>query len=85
MRAHHLSSRRNSSYPYQPNQWAMTGEMTGSAGSAQLGGVDQQMVGQGMNRPATIEIRSGYQFDVDGDRGPGVPPLFTICKQKRGG
>lgn len=49
---------------YQPNQWAMAGETAGSAASGQLGGVGQQMVGQGMNRPATIEIRPGYEFNV---------------------
>jgi type IV secretion system protein VirB10 len=47
-----------------PNQWAMAGESAGSAASAQLGGVAQQMVGQGLNRPPTIEIRPGYQFTV---------------------
>ncbi len=49
---------------YQPNQWAMAGETAGSAASGQLGGVGQQMMGQGMNRPPTIEIRPGYQFEV---------------------
>jgi len=49
---------------YQPNQWAMAGEMAGSAGSAQMGGAGQQMIGNGMNRPPTIEIRPGYQFNV---------------------
>jgi len=49
---------------YQPNQWAMAGETAGSAASGQLGGVGQQMAAQGMNRPPTIEIRPGYQFDV---------------------
>ena len=24
----------------------------------------QQMMGQGLNRPPTLEIRPGYQFDV---------------------
>jgi type IV secretion system protein VirB10 len=51
-------------YGYQPNQWAMAGEMAGSGASGQLGGVGQQMTAQGMNRPPTIEIRPGYQFDV---------------------
>jgi type IV secretion system protein TrbI len=49
---------------YQPNQWAMAGEMAGSAASAQMGGVGQQMTGNGLNRPPTIEIRPGYQFNV---------------------
>jgi type IV secretion system protein VirB10 len=49
---------------YQPNQWAMAGETAGSAASGQLGGVGQQMAAQGMNRPPTIEIRPGYQFEV---------------------
>jgi type IV secretory pathway VirB10-like protein len=49
---------------YQPNQWAMAGETAGSAGSAQLGGLGQQMLGQGMNRPPTIEVRPGYEFNV---------------------
>jgi type IV secretion system protein VirB10 len=26
--------------------------------------VGQQIIGQGMNRPPTIEIRPGYQFNV---------------------
>ena len=49
---------------YQPNQWAMAGETAGSAASGQFGGVGQQMMGSGMNRPPTIEIRPGYQFNV---------------------
>jgi type IV secretory pathway VirB10-like protein len=49
---------------YQPNQWAMAGETAGSAASGQLGGIAQQMIGQGMNRPPTIEIRPGYEFEV---------------------
>ena len=49
---------------YQPNQWAMAGEMAGSAGSAQMGALGQQMIGNGLNRPPTIEIRPGYQFNV---------------------
>jgi type IV secretory pathway VirB10-like protein len=49
---------------YQPNQWAMAGEMAGSAASAQMGGVGQQMTGNGLNRPPTIEIRPGYRFNV---------------------
>ncbi len=49
---------------YQPNQWAMAGETAGSAASGQVGSLGQQMMGNGMNRPATIEIRPGYQFNV---------------------
>jgi type IV secretory pathway VirB10-like protein len=49
---------------YQANQWAMSGEMAGSAASAQLGGLGQQMLGNGINRPPTIQIRPGYQFNV---------------------
>jgi type IV secretory pathway VirB10-like protein len=49
---------------YQPNQWAMSGEMAGSAASAQMGALGQQMMGYGMNRPPTLEIRPGYQFNV---------------------
>ena len=49
---------------YQPNQWAMAGQMAGSAASGQVGSLGQQMMGNGMNRPATIEIRPGYQFNV---------------------
>ena len=48
----------------QPHQFAMAGEMAGSAASGQFGSVGQQMVGNGLNRPATIEIRPGYQFTV---------------------
>jgi type IV secretory pathway VirB10-like protein len=49
---------------YQPNQWTMAAETAGSAASAQMGGVGQQMVANGLNRPPTIEIRPGYQFNV---------------------
>ena len=49
---------------YQPNQWAMAGQTAGSAASGQFGALGQQMMGQGMNRPPTIEIRPGYQFNV---------------------
>jgi type IV secretion system protein TrbI len=49
---------------YQPNQWATAGESAGSAASAQMGALGQQRLGNGMNRPPTIEIRPGYQFDV---------------------
>ena len=49
---------------YQPNQWAMSGEMAGSAASSQFGALGQQMIGNGLNRSPTIEIRPGYQFNV---------------------
>jgi type IV secretion system protein TrbI len=45
---------------YQPNQWAMAGP----AASGQFGGLGQQMIGNGLNRPPTIEIRPGYEFNV---------------------
>ena len=49
---------------YQPNQWAMASQTAGSAASGQFGALGQQMMGRGLNRPPTIEIRPGYQFDV---------------------
>jgi type IV secretion system protein VirB10 len=49
---------------YQPNPWAMASQMAGSAAAGQFGSLGQQMMGQGINRPATIEIRPGYQFEV---------------------
>ena len=49
---------------YQPNQWATAGETAGSAASAQMGALGQQRLSNGMDRPPTIEIRPGYQFDV---------------------
>jgi len=49
---------------YHPNQWSMAGEMAGSAASGQFGSLGQQMMAQGVNRPPTIEIRPGYEFDV---------------------
>jgi type IV secretory pathway VirB10-like protein len=52
-------------YGYQqPNQWAISGETAGSAASSQFGALGQQMLGNGINRPPTIEIRPGYQFNV---------------------
>ena len=42
----------------------MAGETAGSAASAQIGGLGQQMMSSSLNRPATIEIRPGYQFNV---------------------
>ena len=49
---------------YQPNQWAMASEMAGAGASAQMGAAGQQMIGNGMNRPPTLDIRPGYQFNV---------------------
>jgi type IV secretion system protein TrbI len=49
---------------YQPNQWAMAGETAGSGASSQMGALGQQIMGPGMNRPATIEVRPGYEFNV---------------------
>jgi type IV secretory pathway VirB10-like protein len=49
---------------YQPNQWAMASQTAGSAASGQFGALGHQMIGQGLNRPTTIEIRPGYEFDV---------------------
>jgi len=48
----------------QPNQFAMAGEVAGSAASNQFGSLGRQMVGNGLNRSATIEIRPGYEFTV---------------------
>jgi type IV secretory pathway VirB10-like protein len=42
----------------------MSGEMAGSATSAQMGALGQQMMERGMNRAPTLEIRPGYQFNV---------------------
>jgi type IV secretory pathway VirB10-like protein len=49
---------------YQPNQWAMAGQTAASAASGQFGGLGQQMIGNGLNHPPTIEIRPGYEFNV---------------------
>ena len=49
---------------YQPNQWAMASRDGWVSASGQFGAVGQQMIGKGMNRPPTIEIRPGYQFNV---------------------
>jgi type IV secretory pathway VirB10-like protein len=49
---------------YQPNQWAMASQSAGSAASGQFGSLGQQMMGEGLNRPATLEIRPGFQFEV---------------------
>ena len=57
---------------YQPNQWAMAGETAGSAGSAQLGGLGQQMLGTGPEPSADDRDQAGLRIQRDGDRGPGV-------------
>lgn len=48
----------------QPSPFAMAGQQAGAGASAQLGAVGQESIRSGMNRPATIEIRPGYQFNV---------------------
>jgi type IV secretory pathway VirB10-like protein len=48
----------------QPNQWAMASQEAGAGASSQFGAVGQQSVSRGMNRPPTIEIRPGYEFNV---------------------
>jgi type IV secretion system protein TrbI len=40
------------------------GETAGSTASGQFGGAGQQMMEHGMDRPPTIEIRPGYEFNV---------------------
>jgi type IV secretory pathway VirB10-like protein len=47
-----------------PSQWALIGEMGGSAASSQMGAVGQQALQQGMSSSATIEVRPGYEFNV---------------------
>jgi type IV secretory pathway VirB10-like protein len=42
----------------------MAGQQAGAGASAQFGAVGQESIRNGMNRPATIEIRPGYQFNV---------------------
>jgi type IV secretion system protein VirB10 len=42
----------------------MASQTAGSVASGQFGTLGQQMMGNGMNRPPTIEIRAGYQFNV---------------------
>ena len=49
---------------YQPNGWAMAGEMAGSSASGQFGGRGQQTIGKGLNRPPTTEILPGYRFNA---------------------
>ena len=54
-----------SPYGYAPpSQWAMAGESAGAGMSGQLGQVGQQSLQQGMNRPPTLTIRPGYQFNI---------------------
>jgi type IV secretory pathway VirB10-like protein len=54
-----------SPYGYAPpSQWAMASEAAGAGMSGQLGQVGQQALQQGMNRPPTLTIRPGYQFNV---------------------
>jgi len=54
-----------SPYGYAPpSQWAMAGEAAGTGMSGQLGQVGQGSLQQGMNRPPTLTIRPGYQFNV---------------------
>jgi type IV secretory pathway VirB10-like protein len=48
----------------QPDPYAMAGQQAGAGASAQFGAVGQESIRRGMNRPATIEIRPGYQFNV---------------------
>jgi hypothetical protein len=57
---------------YQANQWAKAGEMAGSSAFDQFGGLGQQMIGNGLDRPSTIEIRPGYH-QRDGNPVPRVP------------
>ncbi len=54
-----------SPYGYAPpSQWATASEAAGAGMSAQLGQIGQQSLQQGMNRPPTLTIRPGYQFNV---------------------
>jgi type IV secretory pathway VirB10-like protein len=48
----------------EPSPFAMAGQQAGAGASAQFGAVGQESLRSGMNRPATIEIRPGYQFNV---------------------
>jgi type IV secretion system protein TrbI len=48
----------------QPSPFAMAGQQAGAGASAQFGAVGQESIRNGMNRPATIEIRPGYQFNM---------------------
>ena len=54
-----------SPYGYAPpGQWAMAAESAGAGMSGQLGQVGQQSLQQGMNRPPTLTIRPGYEFNI---------------------
>jgi type IV secretory pathway VirB10-like protein len=54
-----------SPYGYAPpSQWALSAEAAGAGMSGQLGQVGQQSLQQGMNRPPTLTIRPGYEFNV---------------------
>jgi len=54
-----------SPYGYAPpSQWALSAEAAGAGMSGQLGQVGQQSLQQGMNRPLTLTIRPGYEFNV---------------------
>jgi len=54
-----------SPYGYAPpSQWALSAEAAGAGMSGQLGEVGQQSLQQGLNRPPTLTIRPGYEFNV---------------------
>jgi len=54
-----------SPYGYQPpSQYELTAQSAGAGASGEMGGVGQQVVGKGLNRPLTIHVRPGFQFDV---------------------
>ena len=60
-----FGSNTYSPYGYAPpSQWALAGEAAGAGASGQLGQVGQQSLQQGMNRPPTLKIRAGYEFNV---------------------
>lgn len=55
----------SSSYGYaQPNQYAIAGQSAGAGASGEFGGVGMQMVNRGTNRPPTITVQPGYEFNV---------------------
>jgi len=54
-----------SPYGYQPpSQYELTAQSAGAGASGEMGGVGQQVIGKGLNRPLTIHVRPGFQFDV---------------------
>jgi type IV secretory pathway VirB10-like protein len=54
-----------SPYGYAPpSQWALSAEAAGAGMSGRLGQVGQQSLQQGLNRPPTMTIRAGYEFNV---------------------